>query len=129
MPVRIGISTQRLIRIVRPIKPERSPQPEHTNMLSIELRDRTDDRVEMHVLDRPRSRPVRRCHLGLVDPVERKSTTPVGPGENEPVVVIPMLLVPRPVDEAEELAVELGEAAYVGGVEDGVEELSHAGRP
>ena len=128
MPVRIGISTQRLITILRPIETQRSPQPEHTIMLSIELRDRANDGVEMHVLDRPRSRPVGWRHLGLVDPVERESPTPVRPGEHQPVVV-PRLLVPRPVDEAEELAVELGEAAYVGGVEDGVEELSHAGHP
>ena len=114
---------------------KRSRQPQHPIMLSNKLLDRPDAGVEMHVLDHPRSRPAKRHHLALVDQVERKRATPVGPGENEPVVT--RHLVARPVDEPEELAVELGGAAYVGAVEaryracrdDRAEELSHGMHP
>ncbi len=64
----------------------------------------------------------------LGDLLEGQGPTAVGMGEDQPVQVVDGTgvlghLVPLPVDQPEQLAPELGLAAYVDGVEDRVQEL------
>jgi hypothetical protein len=118
---RVGVDAQRFVRVSRAVVAQRRAQAQGAVVLAVQFRLVGDGHVEVHLLRDVGVRPG-----GLLQPVnllERQGPAALGVEQDEPVTA-PLVvgarrgrLVARPVPEAEELAVELGEPARVGGVQ------------
>ena len=122
VPVGVGVDEELLLRVVGAVEEEAGAEGERPFVLEPQRGGVRDGQVEVQLLGRRRVGPARVGEVGHL--LEGDPGRPGRMGEDEPVpparVVLPGggCLVPGPVLVAQELAVELGQSAGVGAVED-----------
>jgi hypothetical protein len=121
---------QRLVRIVRTVEQQPGAEPDRPVVGRGQLALRRDGQVQMHLLRHGAIGPGRPRHMRHV--LERQPLGATVVEQHQPILRCRVRLtrrrrlVPWPVAEGEQPAVELGQATGVGAVED---DLSQYGNP
>src|SRR5437764_62186 len=121
MPCRVGIDPKRLLRVVRTVEQEPCAEAQGAFVLRVELVDGRDGEIEVELLRYVRCRPGR--YRKLADTLEGDPPAAVRLLDHEPLVTGRVgRLMPRPVDQPEQLAIELRELPGVGAIEHHLQE-------
>src|SRR6476469_3490774 len=118
---RVGVDVERFVLVVGTVEQQPGAECERSVMLPLEGLPGGDGEVQVQLLRDAGPRPGRRRQV--VDLLEGELAA-ARVAEHQPVPTALVVLLPwrglvaRPVRESEELAVELGQATGIGGVED-----------
>jgi len=131
MPRRVSKDIERLVRLIRPVQQQLGSEHLGPLALPLQLREARNRVVDVHLHRHVMGGPGR--PLQTLDLCERQLAGTVGVDEDEPVRIVRHLIrrrfIARPVVQAQELPIELGQGPSVSGVDGDVQQLrvlSHA---